>query len=292
MSRGFTLIELCVVIALIGFIAAVALPQLLPAIAVSRLDGTARHLAAFTRYAVAYSAMARTPIIIRFDLDKQAYWAIKNGPSYEEMAAAEYEANFPDRKDKKTSTLSSEDPLHGSMSGGRGTSMTGGLAVDGNLAEMFDNLQDGEGLKREDMIQQALEFRQRFDGFARARLMGRAKQIKREGILDEIGPLFDKPFRLDDSGEEDTAIYDPMLDRTNVTEGVFIEKVQAGADEYSKGEADIEIEPTGLLRPVLIHLTGEDGDSLTVVLDPITGNTRVTEGKRSMEEVLGEGAAQ
>ena len=71
---GFTLIELMVVIALIAIIAAMAMPQLLPALVYSTHEGAARHLANYGRNAISHATLSNETITIVIDLDNQEYW--------------------------------------------------------------------------------------------------------------------------------------------------------------------------------------------------------------------------
>jgi hypothetical protein len=111
-------------------------------------------------------------------------------------------------------------------------------------------------------------------------LEARAKNVPREGILDEIGPLFDEEFRLDDEEDETREeIKTSLLERTAMPSGVVVERIWLGSTEYEKGTVDIEVSPMGLYETVLIHVRGEDDDYYTVTWDPITGGAHLVRGK-------------
>ena len=73
--RGFTLIELMVVISLMAMIAAISLPYFLPVLLYSTHEGAARHLANYGRSAIAHTTLEKETITVMIDLDNQEYWS-------------------------------------------------------------------------------------------------------------------------------------------------------------------------------------------------------------------------
>ena len=120
-------------------------------------------------------------------------------------------------------------------------------------------------------------------------LMSQARQVENEGILDEIGPLFDKPFALEDEEETEEELMEPLLERTALPEGVVIESVHVGSESFSSGEADVELSPLGLDESVVIYVKNEDDEYFTITWDPITGGARIDEGKKTAPDEMDKG---
>lgn len=260
-ARGFVLIELLVVVGLLALISAVAFPYLLPAIAFSDLEGTARHLSNYGRSAVAYAALMREEITLKVDLDKQEYWCVHfvNDGSGADLDMGDMDASNGPHK------LFSDDMFGGSD---KGKDSASGSATASAAAALED---------------QSLEMERSFEQFVRASLQARAKNAQKESILDEIGPLFDKEFTLDDEEDTEEEIVEPLLLRTGVRDGVQIEEVKLGSESHSKGVVDIGITSMGLTDPVVFYLVNESKRYFTVEWDPITGGTYVYEGKEEEE---------
>lgn len=53
-----------------------------------------------------------------------------------------------------------------------------------------------------------------------------------------------------------------------------------GRGSSSRGEVTAEIQPSGWIDPTVIHLTREDGQQLTLRVNPLTGTTEVFDGYR------------
>lgn len=73
--RGFTLIELMVVIVLLSLTAAVAAPRLRSAIPAANLRGAGQRLAGDLRYLYGYAVARRTYVRLAIDLNSGEYWA-------------------------------------------------------------------------------------------------------------------------------------------------------------------------------------------------------------------------
>ena len=74
MERGYTLIELAVVILVLGIVLTVAAPRLTPFLMETRLDSSARQLATFCRYTHAQAVLTRTYLMLHIDIDAGEYW--------------------------------------------------------------------------------------------------------------------------------------------------------------------------------------------------------------------------
>lgn len=262
--QGFTLIEMVIVVALIGVVTAIVLPYLMPAILFSRLEGAARHVAGFGKSAMAYSTLMRTPVTIKIDLDKQTYWA-------EERVKKEEESIFD------------EDPEEMAKKAAEG----GDDASSSGSAEQFLDLMgrsDPEKVDPTQMEAGAQMLREQFERFARMQMEVRAKSVEKKGILDEIGPLFEKEFTLEDEEEEFQPVKDPLLEKTILPEGVEIEGVEVGSESHSSGLVEFELSPIGFSDFITFYVKGEDDEYFTVTWDPVTGGTRLEEGKKEPEE--------
>jgi prepilin-type N-terminal cleavage/methylation domain-containing protein len=283
---GFTLLELALVAAIVGVILAVALPQLMPAIAYGKLEGAARHVANFGRAAVARATMARERLTVRVDLANQEYWAVR----WVEIKLEEE----GEEEDDGLAGGFNRDPYRNLNRGGLFKNSPGGLFGDkgegGGLfnrtrAESYMKFAPGLagvfGEAEEDTEEQAERMADRFDRFLRLQVMARAENVTHEGLLSEIGPLFDKEFTLDATPvvEDEEEIMDDILSREVVPDGVWIDSVYVGNKAHSGGVVEIEISPLGLTEPITFYLRNEDGDYYTVVWDAITGGAHLESGK-------------
>jgi len=73
-SRGFTLIELCVVLVIISVILALAFPRYGGFLTRGSMRSEARRLAAMARYLSSESSRQRRVHYLNFDVDKDTYW--------------------------------------------------------------------------------------------------------------------------------------------------------------------------------------------------------------------------
>ncbi|HOE67794.1 MAG TPA: type II secretion system protein [Candidatus Hydrogenedentes bacterium] len=255
---GFTLIELTVVLALISIMMAVAMPRLLPAIAFSRHEAEARHLASFGRSAIAYSALSRESITVIIDLDAQEYYATRYETKQKDESAQGGR--------KRTRLFDGDDAGQGEEDGSK---------------TLVERIRDGDL----DDAQRTELMREQFDRFVRVTLEARARNVKSDGFLGDIGPKFGK-FSLDegfDSDKEDredaVLITYPTLSRAALPEGIRIAKVQIGKEGFSKGKAEVPVSPAGMGAPVYFMVVNDAGDVYTVVWDPITASGRAYEGE-------------
>ncbi len=260
-TAGFSLVELTVVVFLISLVLSVALPQLIPVIAFSELQGMARHMANYGRGAVAEATMLRETLIVRFDLDAQEYYTVRisypqsaEGEEYvDQWALLEDSQSFASDDFKSSLSLRSGGDLFGAPEG-------------------FDDLEANGQL------------RERFDRFARTRVMEAARNVRHEeGLMDDIGPLFDEEFSLDMAEPEEVELTDMVLERVKLPETVRLESVVVAGVEYASGVAEIELSPLGLLDVSGMYLVNEDDEYYTVIWDPVTGQTQYIEGRQSLE---------
>jgi prepilin-type N-terminal cleavage/methylation domain-containing protein len=74
MPRGYTLIELAVVILVIGILFAVAAPRLAPLLTGTRLESSARNIASLCRFVNAEAVLGKAYLALHFDIDTGEYW--------------------------------------------------------------------------------------------------------------------------------------------------------------------------------------------------------------------------
>lgn len=259
---GFTLIELSVVVFIIGIIAALAFPHLLPVIAFSQLEGQARHLANYGRSAVAMATMTRQELTVYFDLDEQQYYTIR-------LVYPEPEGEAEGEQSDQLSMLSE-------MRGGDPMELAARLAEGRSQGGMFDEMP-------EDFDDEAAnqQMAQRFNQFARAATEERAKNVKHEeGILEDVGPLFEEEdqFSLEEMEPVEEEVAGPILERVRLENDVVIEYVVIEGESHSSGVVELKISPLGLHSNVGFHLSHEDA-YYTVTWDAASGGAKVEDGK-------------
>jgi len=253
---GYTLIELVFVVFIIALVLSIAMPRFMPAMLYSQLEGSARHLANYGRSAVAYSAMNREPITVRFDLEKGEYWCLRY-PLDEMALPSQPKINkmFDDDKDK---AATHEEKTNINIQE---------LVASGATQDITDASMDA-------MYQLDMAFRHSLEA--------QAKNVPHDGLLDEIGPLFEKEFTLDKEGKDQREeVSDALLDHGKLPEGIVLDSILLGGEELAKGPIDIEVTPLGLSQAVSFFLKGPDNQYYTVAWDPITGGAHLAPGKEA-----------
>jgi prepilin-type N-terminal cleavage/methylation domain-containing protein len=269
---GFTLIELTIVIFIIGIISAIAFPQILPAIVFSRLEGEARHLAAYGRQVLAEATMRRERHVVMIDLDNQEYyvvrWEVQAGSVDDEEESDELARFNQFRRASGLGRNELMESLNAGRLGAQGGQLTGlGHEYDDELANQ--------------------QMTDRFALFARQATLDRAKNVEIEGgILDEIGPLFgeEDQFRLDDSLEPIAVEVDlPTLGHVRLRNEVRLSQVIVDGLSFSDGLVELEVTSLGFMEKTAFYLQDEDDRFYTVVWDPVLATTRFYDGWRDIE---------
>ncbi len=269
-ARGFTLVELCVVVVIIGVVTAVAIPQLVPLIAFSEMDREARRLAGYGTALVAEAALFKTTLTVRVDLDRQEYHTIRLVYPELEEEAAQGGAEKPAgdqmamlREYAKSSGMSS-----GQLSGALAGQAKNDPRLRGMLPQGFD----------QDLADEQMN--DKFARFSRGLLETRAKNVKHDaGFLDEIGPLFEKKFTLKEDEPVEEELGDPVLMRRKLPEGLRIESVSVNGERKGRGMVEFEVSPLGMDQLTGFHLVNGDGEYMTVWWDPLTGRGVSRTGK-------------
>lgn len=257
--RGFTLIELMVVILLIGLISAITFPQLLPLIYFSELEGSARHLASYGRNVIAQAMFMRDPHTVRFDLSDQEYFTVH--------------LIYPEEEKENEEEIADQLAMLQDFSASKG------------FASLKDEGSDSIGSDFDQELA-AEQFNDRFAKFARRGTEARAENVKHEeSFLDEAGDLFDEEdeFDLEDTEEPvEEELADPLLQRTRLPGDTRIESVTVNGKRFTTGLVEVEITTLGLATKVGFHLVNSDNEYFTVVWDPLLNETKWSSGKEDV----------
>ncbi len=269
-SGGFTLIELMIVVGIISLIAAIVVPQLAPVIAFSTNEGTARKLAGYGQSAMSRAQLMHEHLTVTIDLSNQEYWTML------QPAPPPVQPEFDDDDERGRDR----------ERGGGGAGMADEEKMSPlELLEFARTSRDPDGATEQDQDKfnrQSEEMALQFDHMARRTLEAQAAHVKHdnEGMLADIGPEFDE-FSLDGDREEllPEEVNEPLLQRTRLPDGVYIDSVRVGADVYTSDVVEILLSPIGLEARVAFLLRSHDGDEFTVQWDPIVGTGRVLPGE-------------
>ena len=267
-QAGFTLLELALVVFLIGLVAAMAVPQILPIIAFSELEGSARHIAGFGRGAMAHSALLKDRVVVRVDLTEQeiyaVHWIIEETEEEKKLRESEPDQLAKLAQLKEKGIRSAEDLDKSLLQGGELGSLLGG--DDGAFDEELAGYQMTD----------------KFNAFARQALETRAENIKHdESFLEDVGEIFTEEdvFDLEEKAPVEEELADPILRRTRLSESVTITGVDLDGAYISKGVVEVEFTVLGLAQKAVFHIENEDGDAFTVLWDPVSGRTNIFPGR-------------
>jgi len=256
--------ELCVVIVIISMVAAIGLPQLAHVLVFSEIQAEAQRLANYGAGALSEAALFGTKLTVYIDIDSQQYYATRLVYP-EENAEGENNINYMGMLQDFRESGSYTSAQISDMLAGKGV---GNRQLAGTLPREFD---------AEKADQQMTD---RFNQRHQRLLYARAQNVKHDaGFLSEIGPLFDKPFTLSWAEPYEEEIYDPILRRYRLPEGIRIEAVYLNGAVISRGAAPVEISPLGLQQHLVVHIRNEDGDYFTVSWNGVTGRGIAREGR-------------
>jgi len=264
MRAGFSLIELCVVILIIGVVVSIAFPQFAPLLIFSELDAEARRLAHYGSGVVAEAALFGSEIIVYIDLDAQEYYATR-------MVYPQADEDAEETVDQLG--VFSDFRASGNYSSAEITEML-------NAKAQGDNRLSSALPEDFDPAAADAQMYDRFDTRHRQLLYARAQNVKHDaGFLSEIGPLFEQEFTLSWTEPYEEELSDPLLGRYKLPESVRINAVRVEDGTVSSGVAQVDVSPLGLSCQVTLYLRNEDGDVFTVDWSPLTGRGVSREGK-------------
>lgn len=241
LRSGYTLIELILVAFLIALILSVALPRLMPAVLFGELRGAANHLTGYGRALFAQAALEGETYTFTIDLREGEYWTTR-------WLVEEQNAETP-----------LEDPA----------------ADPYTAAYPYEPAASSEEALEAD----AREMEEQFRRFMELSLQAQARNVPREGLLDETEPLFEEEFDLEwDDQESLQEVRADLLARTKLPRGVTVEAVYLGGVPQGGERVDVDVTPLGLAQEV-VFVVARDDDAFTVTWDAVTGSARLTQGR-------------
>jgi len=271
-ARGFTLIELSVVLFIVALVAAVAFPQFIAVVQFSKHEGAARQLANFGRGVLAEAQLMGEHIIVRFDLgsEPQTYHAVR-------LIIPDEGEGESETGEDETDQIAILESLRGKYS----PDVVSTLIAGGNPeSEDFDPSDVPEEF---DGVEADAQIANEFNLFARRGLLERAKNVKHdESISDEIGPLFDGDFSLEDDVEPiEDPIVTPPLGMVEVDPEIRIASIDVGGVNKTGGVVEVELTALGLREEVRFYIADLDDNYYTVKWDPVSNSTNILEGKNT-----------
>lgn len=250
------------IVLIVGVIAAVAFPQLLPLLIYSELEAEARRLAHYGSGVVAEAALFGTELTVSIDLDAQEYFAVRM--VYPAADEEETEDHLATLSNVRASGDFSASDISQMLSGqtDRDRRLAGALPADFDPAEADMQMAD------------------RFTARHRQLLYVRAQNVKHDaGFLREIGPLFEREFSLSWVEPYEEEVAGPILSRYRMPETVRIDAVRLENSVHTSGLVEIPVSPLGLENKVTLYVRNEDGDYHTVSWNPLTGRGATQQGR-------------
>lgn len=136
-----------------------------------------------------------------------------------------------------------------------------------------------------DLAWRAQEMADRFQRFTTLAMQARARGVKKDGILSDLEPLFEKEFDLEwDEAQNEEEIKTELLLRTRLPKDVRLESVRIGVTEYTSGVAETVVTALGLSETVQFVLVS-GGEYMTVEWDAITGSSHLRAGREEAADL-------
>lgn len=239
--RGFTLLELMAVFAIIAMVLAVTAPRLLPLAVHFGHEGAARELAAYGESVIQYAKLNNEELFVRFDLEKGEYWT----------------EHWVVEKPEDGSKRDKEKPLKDAAS----------------LQESMTEAMNDPEADDESLAKSSEQMGEHFAGFAEQRLRAQADLVEpNRKLMDEKRKRTPDLFEGGEEPRREKQPLDaPMLGKRKLPEGVALRSVSVRGEPDESTKIEVVVTPLGIDKEVRMKLMSEDGDRLSVRWDPILG---------------------